>query len=151
MIPTTHTGRCQCGAVRFEARGDPLMVYACHCTICQKQSGSAFALNVLFDCATVALGGAAAAHFLRPGHEGRQWRNYFCPSCGTRLYSHWFTAAGDAPFVAVKAGTLDDTSWLKPGCHLWTSSAQPWLTFAPDDVIFPGAPEIERMPRFKRR
>jgi hypothetical protein len=148
--PTTHTGGCQCGAVRFTAHGDPVMVYACHCTICQKQSGSAFGMAVVFDRATFSLNGTAPAHFIRPGREGRQLRCYFCPSCGSRLYHQWFTAEGDAPFVNVKPGTLDDTSWLVPGCHVWTSSAQPWFRFAPDDVVFPEQPDIERMPRFKR-
>ena len=44
-----HTGRCQCGAATYEIGADPIVVYACHCTICQRQSGSAFAMAAVFD------------------------------------------------------------------------------------------------------
>ena len=142
--PTHHPGGCQCGAVRFEARGDPLMAYACHCTICQKQSGSAFGMAVVFDRTTFCLSGTEPAHFIRPGHEGRQLRCYFCPTCGSRLYHQWFTADGDAPFVNLKPGTLDDTSWLRPTAHFWVRSKQPWVALPEGDEVFATQPDLDQ-------
>lgn len=141
-----RAGGCQCGAVRYELRGDPLMVYACHCTICQKQSGSAFGMAVVFDGGALAMRGIAPTHFVRQGH-GRTFRCYFCPRCGTRIYHQWFTAEGDFPFLNVKPGTLDDTSWIRPGCHVWTRHAQPWIRFAADDLVFEQQPDLTEMPR----
>jgi hypothetical protein len=142
-----RTGGCQCGAVRYEIRGDPIMVYACHCGICQKQSGSAFAMAALFESRAFALTGAAPRHFIRQG-RGRRFRCYFCPDCGSRIHHQWFTEQGDFPFVNLKPGTLDDRSWLKPGCHVWAESAQPWIRFSEADVVFRQQPGFEDMPRF---
>jgi hypothetical protein len=144
-----HRGGCQCGAVRYEVRGNPLMIYACHCTICQRQSGSAFGMAVLFGAGDMALTGIEPAYFIRQGHS-RQFRYYFCPRCGSRIYHRWFTEAGDVPFVNIKPGTLDDTSWVRPGCHVWTQHAQSWVRFADHDVLFQQQPSLEDMPRFER-
>lgn len=132
-------GGCQCGAVRYEVVGRPAFIWACHCTICQRQSGSAFALAVVQE-AKIEITGTRPAHFVRPG-LGRSMRCYFCPECGSRIYHQWFNDDGDFPFLNLKPGTLDDTSWLKPGCHIWTQHAQPWVKFSPDDVVFVEQPE----------
>ena len=93
------------------------------------------------------ISGVKPAYFVRQGH-GRKLRCYFCPDCGTRLYHQWFTDDGDYPFLSVKPGTLADTSWLRPGCHVWTQHAQPWVTFAEDDVVFAEQPSLDDMPKF---
>lgn len=148
-MTTTHHGGCQCGAIRYGLHADPIRIYACHCTICQTQSGSAFGMAAAFDRGELKIAGIEPAHFIRQGH-GRKFRCYFCPQCGTRLYHQWFTDGGDYPFVSIKPGTLADTSWLRPGCHVWTQHAQPWVRFSDDDVIFPQQPRLEDMPRFER-
>jgi hypothetical protein len=145
-----HTGGCQCGAVRYEAAADPIMIYACHCTICQRQSGSAFGMAVVFDGRALTMTGIDPAHFIRQGH-GRKFRCYFCPECGTRIYHQWFSDSGDFPFLSIKPGTLDDTSWIAPGCHVWAQHAQPWIRFSDADVVFAQQPGLEEMPRFERR
>ena len=144
-----YTGGCQCGAVRYEIRAEPVMIYACHCTICQRQSAGAFGMAVVFEGGEIVTKGRDLAHFVRPGH-GRQIRCYFCPECGTRIYHRWFTEEGDCPFLNLKPGTLDDTSWLRPGCHVWARHAQPWVRFSEDDVVFETQPGLEDMPRFER-
>jgi hypothetical protein len=149
-MANTHSGGCQCAAITYEIAGDPLMTYACHCTICQAQSGSAFGMAAVFDAASVTMKGIEPAHFVRSGH-GRQFRCAFCPQCGTRLTHQWFTDSGDYPFVSVKPGTLSDTSWLYPGCHVWAQNAQPWIRFSDTDVVFARQPDLEAMPRFTPR
>lgn len=142
-------GGCQCGAVRYEVRGDPVMIYACHCSICQRQSGSAFGMAVVFDGRGLTMTGEQPAHFVRPGH-GRKFRCYFCAKCGTRIYHQWFTEEDDYPFLSLKPGTLDDRGWLKPGCHVWTQEAQPWIRFSDEDVVFRQQPSLDEMPRYKK-
>lgn len=143
-----RTGGCQCGALRYRVHGDPLMIYACHCTICQRQSGSAFGMAVVFEKGALSIEGPEPAYFVRPGHD-RRFRCHFCPRCGTRLYHQWFTEEIDYPFLSLKPGTLDDRSWVRPGCHVWTQHAQPWIRFTAADVVFPEQPELAQMPRFE--
>ncbi len=141
------SGGCQCGALRYEVRGKPLRTYACHCSICQKQSGSAFGLSAQFPGGSLTVTQGRLEHFVRDG-RGRKFRCYFCPSCGTRIYHQMFTDEGDLPRINLKPGTLDDRSWYKPGCHVWAENAQPWVKFPDTDVVFAQQPKPEEMPLF---
>lgn len=143
---SSYKGACQCGAVRYEVFGRSTKIWACHCTICQRQSRSAFGRGVGFQNGKIEVG-IQPAHFVRAGH-GQSARCYFCPQCGTRIYHQWFNDQGDLPYSSLKPGTLDDTSWLRPGCHVWTQHAQPGATFATDDVIFKQQPRPEEMPDY---
>jgi hypothetical protein len=111
-------GGCVCGAVRYQLDGNPLTLYACHCTKCQTRSGSAFALNMIVLQAdlTIVRGEPEAAE------SGKRKR---CSACGTGLWSERRRIPG---IVWLRAGTLDDTRWLKPAAHVWTRSAQPWFS-----------------------
>lgn len=143
-----YKGGCQGGAVRYEFFGRPAMIWACHCTICQRQSGSAFGMAVVFRDAKIEIDGTQPAHFVRPG-RGRSSRCYFCPHCGTRIYHQWFSNQGDTPLLNLKPGTLDDTSRLKPGCHMWAQHvAQPGVTYRPDDAILKQQPRPEEVPQY---
>jgi hypothetical protein len=141
------SGGCQCGAVRYEVRGRPIRTYACHCSICQKQSGSAFGLSAQFPAGSFSLTQGRLENFVRPG-RGRNIRCYFCSSCGTRVYHQMFTDEGDLPRFSLKPGTLDDRSRFRPDCHLWVENAQPWVTFWDTDVVFAQQPDPEDMPVF---
>lgn len=142
-----YSGGCQCGEVKYEISSDPLLTYACHCSVCQTQSGSAFGLAAVFQKDDLVLSGARPSHFIREGQE-RSVRCFYCQQCGTRLYHQWFTSEGDLPFVNLKAGTLIDTSWFLPGCHIWTSKALPWIRFTKEDIVFPQQPNVSEMPSF---
>ena len=126
----THTGGCQCGAVRYEVTGEPKMLVACHCTDCQRQSGSAFGETMVVDEANFRLTQGEVKTFESISAAGRGKLGAFCPDCGTRLYHKPEWRQGS---VSVKPGTLDETKWLKPTVHLWTSSKQDWVVI-PDDV-----------------
>jgi hypothetical protein len=137
-MPPPLTGRCLCGAVRYQVNDEPLVVYACHCTDCQKRSGSAFGLSmwVRRDAIEV-IQGEAALHASRHS-DGSPRVGRVCAQCGTRLWSE----PGKHPGLAVmRPGTLDDTSSLQPAAHLWTRSAQPWVVFPAGAVRFDTQPE----------
>jgi len=119
------TGHCLCGAVTYRAEAEPLSVAICHCEDCQRQSGAAFSVNVLVDRASFQLEGATLKTFQTVGEDSGQPRErIFCAECGSPLIS--ILAEAD-DMVAVKAGTLDDKSWLAPELELFTDSAQPWV------------------------
>jgi hypothetical protein len=134
------TGGCQCGAVRYAIATAPLTVYACHCTDCQRQSGSAFALSLIAPRDAVRITEGTPAVWERPGSHtasGAPADCLFCLECGARLYN---VPSRNRAIAVVKPGTLDDTSWLKPVGHIWTKSAQPWVTFAAGTLLYEAQP-----------
>jgi len=121
-----RTGGCQCGSLRYRLNGEPRMLYACHCRDCQKQSSSAFGMSLIV--AREDLEFTAGIERIKTwdtrGDDGLLKRCAFCPDCGTRIYH-----AGEPgeETVSVKAGSLDDTGWLRPLAQIWLKSAQPWI------------------------
>jgi len=118
-------GGCQCGAIRYEISAPPITVYTCHCTECQRQSGSAFAMAAVIPGAHFHITRGSPARFTRNTGAGRTMECWFCADCGTRLYHQ--PGGASYPNRNLKPGTLDDTSWLAPSIHFWTRSAQPWV------------------------
>jgi hypothetical protein len=123
-------GGCQCGAVRYAIDAEPLAVYACHCTECQTQTGSAFALSMVIKRASLAVVEGEPKEWLRRHDSGRVISCLFCGDCGTRLYHN---PHANVAVTILKPGTLDDTTWLDPVGHIWTRSAQGWVEI-PDDT-----------------
>jgi hypothetical protein len=123
------TGRCQCRSVAYKITAAPLAVYACHCTECQRQSGSAFSLSLLADRSAVVVEEGQPAVWERQHESGRVIDCVICAKCGSRLFHE---PRANTKITIVKAGNLDDTSWLFPVGHIWTRSAQPWVAIPPD-------------------
>ena len=132
-----YTGGCECGSVLYQITGEPVVVYACHCTICQTQSGSAFgmAMRILADDFQMTAGQLKC--FSRKADSGQVFTNSFCPECGTRIHHQASKAPGH---LSLKPGTLDDTTWLHPTHHVFTRSAQSWTGFPKDAQIFETVP-----------
>jgi hypothetical protein len=120
------TGGCQCGAVRYRLKGSPRMLYVCHCSDCQKQSSSAFGMSLIVDGTDIEFtrGAGRLKTWDTRGDDGGLKRCAFCPECGTRIYHA--PEADDEP-ISIKAGSLDDTAWLRPVAQIWLQSAQPWV------------------------
>jgi hypothetical protein len=114
-------GGCQCGGVRYRFEGEPLELTVCHCRECQRQSGSAFGMSLSIPASAFELTSGHLNFFEVVCDSGRIKTCAFCPTCGTRIYHR--TEAG----ISIKAGTLDDTSSLRPGSHYWTKRKQPWV------------------------
>ena len=137
MAESEFTGGCQCGAIRYEVVGMPKRQVACHCTACQRQSGSAFGMTMVVDEADFRLTKGELKTYNSKSDAGRAKLGAFCPECGTRIYHKPEWRKGT---VSVKPGTLDDTRGLKPDMHLWTSSKQPWV------IIPEGVEAYEKQP-----
>jgi hypothetical protein len=133
----SREGGCQCGRVRYRLEGSPIALAICHCSECQRQSGSAFGMSLIVPEASFQLVVGKPQSFTRDADSGSTVTCYFCGSCGTRLYHDPESRPGS---VNIKAGTLDDTSWLAPNLHVWTRSKQPWVP------IPEGVPCFERQP-----
>lgn len=121
----TKTGHCLCGSVEYSFSGDPAMVALCHCDDCQRQSGSSFSLNVGVPAANFTVDASKLKTFATTGTDSGQPRERsFCPECGSPITAV-LAEMGDLVFI--KAGTLDDRTWLKPELEIWRESAQPWV------------------------
>ena len=129
-------GGCLCGAVRYESISEPLAVMECHCRDCQKSTGGASAVAVVIPAGAFKLTRGAPKRFGSKGDSGADVYRSFCGDCGSPLFSE---PPGGAIMV-VKAGSLDDPSWLKIGGALYVSSAQPWAH------IDRALPAFEKMP-----
>ena len=136
-MPNPYLGGCQCGAVRYRITSEPIVVFACHCTICQTQSGSAFAMAARFPRESFALTKGALRSFGRLAESGQRFTNSFCPECGTRIHHQADRSPGH---ISLKPGTLDDTSWLRPSHHVFTRSAQKWVVIPSDAQAFETMP-----------
>lgn len=136
LPPLPWRGGCQCGAVRYVLHAAPLTLYACHCRECQRQTSSAFGLSLRVPAQSLEITGATKTTG-RPDPSSPPVAGTFCPECGTRLIHR----RPGAETVNIKAGTLDDTSWIRPVGHLWTRSAQPGFAPPPGPLVYDGQPE----------
>jgi hypothetical protein len=110
--------------VTYSADAEPVVQAVCHCTDCQRQTGNPFSVIVGVPRADFNVEGSTLASFATIGedHGGETHRN-FCSACGSPVFS---IAAVLPELVFIKAGSLDDASWVKPAAEAWTTSAQPW-------------------------
>ena len=134
-----HEGGCTCRRVRYRMTSRPLFVHCCHCRWCQRETGSAFALNALIESDRVVLLAGTAETVATPSASGKGQRIARCPACRMALWSH-YAGAGDA-IRFVRVGTLDEPERLAPDIHIYTASKQPWVVIPPD---VPAVPEYYR-------
>jgi hypothetical protein len=117
-------GRCLCGSVRYSCDAEPVVTAICHCPHCQKLSGGPFSLSVAVPRDSLRIEGLTLKTFDDFGESGRPVRRLFCGNCGSPIVSY-SDAIPDLAFI--KAGTLEDTSWLDPTAEIWCETAQPWV------------------------
>ena len=116
-------GGCLCGRVRYSADAEPAFVGVCHCTDCQKFSGSAFATVVAVPAPALKVTGTLKT-FTKDGGSGQPMHRRFCPECGSGVVDE---ADALPDIVMINVGTLDDRSWVKPLSAIYCDSAQPWV------------------------
>jgi len=134
--PLPLTGGCQCGRIRYRMRAQPLVFYLCHCTECQRQTSSAFGESLRFKREDLEIGPGLRC-IRRRSESGKEREGWFCPDCGVRI---WHGTRGSTE-INLKAGTLDDTSWLMPAGHIWTRSKQPFVAISADEMCYETQPE----------
>ncbi|QLC24277.1 GFA family protein [Parasphingopyxis algicola] len=134
-------GGCLCGAVRYRIETEPMPAcYACHCTDCQTQSGSAFGLQMpLFGTMLDVKGELGKGQ--RQTADGIAVSYWTCAKCAVRIYAENTARPG---IVVLRAGTLDESSALVPRAHLWVRSKQPWLVLPEDAILYDTQPETQQ-------
>jgi hypothetical protein len=116
-------GGCSCGAVRYRLTSEPLFVHCCHCLDCQRQTGSAFVVNVLIEAERVEIVAGAPQAVDAPRDDGSAQEIFRCPDCQVAVYSRY----GHRGVFFIRAGTLDDPASVSPDVHIFTRSKLPWV------------------------
>ena len=116
-------GGCACGAVRYRLTSDPLFTHCCHCLNCQRQTGSAFVINLLIETDRVELLAGDPQPVDVPRDDGSTQRIFRCPTCQVALFSQY----GRPEVRFVRGGTLDQPSTVEPDVHIFTRSKLPWI------------------------
>ncbi|MEO8136282.1 MAG: GFA family protein, partial [Betaproteobacteria bacterium] len=120
MIPDDHfpiEGRCTCGTVRYRMLTSPLFVHCCHCRWCQRETGTAFALNAMIEADRVDLPQGEVQIVDTPSNSGKGQKIARCPRCHIALWSN-YAGAGDAVRF-IRVGTLDQPDPLPPDIHIF--------------------------------
>jgi len=121
----TFEGACTCRAVRYRMESRPMFVHCCHCRWCQRETGTAFALNALIESERVSLIAGEPERVDTPSNSGKGQVIWRCPTCRIALWSNY---GGRGDFIRfVRVGTLVDPDRLPPDVHIFTSTKQPWV------------------------
>ncbi|HKD93610.1 MAG TPA: GFA family protein [Gaiellaceae bacterium] len=134
-------GGCACGEVRYRLRQSPLFVHCCHCLNCQRQTGAAFAINMLLESEYVESLGSEPERVPVPRSGAKRQQIYRCPTCKTAV---WSTYTGKS-LLFVRAGTLDDPAAITPDVHIYTRSKVPWLTLPESTPAFTSYYDMQQL------
>jgi hypothetical protein len=151
--PFVADGGCTCREIRFRLNVRPLIVHCCHCRWCQRETGTAFALNAVVETDRVELLSGQPETVYTPSESGKGQNIVRCPVCRVAVWSHYPQAG--PPIAFIRVGTLDDPAAFPPDVHIYTASKQPWVVLPSDAGAFPefyNVPEVwpaEALQRFK--
>ena len=140
MIPkfssTGRPGGCNCGEIRYLVTRPFVTAYICHCHRCQKRTGSAFSMSVVIPAGGLQVIAGELHSTERRLENGAPNFSWLCPTCYTRTH----TRREGSRTINLRAGTLDDTSDIRPMAQFWTESAQPWALVTEDILSYPQQP-----------
>jgi hypothetical protein len=134
-------GGCACGALRYRLASEPLFIHCCHCSSCQRQTGSAFVINLLIEADRVEITEGAPRPVDVPRDGGGVQRIFRCPNCQVAVFSEY----GRPQIRFVRGGTLDDPADLTPDVHIFTRSKLPWVRLPSKTPAFEAFYEVEKL------
>lgn len=126
-ISQTRDGGCTCGQVRYQVTSEPMIVHCCHCRGCQQNSGSAFALNALFEADRVRLISGKVEKITVPTPSGTGQDITRCSSCKVAVWSNYNMGGLREHVRFIRVGTMDNPDQFSPDVHIYTCSKQPWV------------------------
>ena len=129
-------GGCLCGKVSYSGDAEPIFMGVCHCSNCQKGSGTAFNVVVAVPKPAITVQGSLKT-FQGRGDSGKATYRRFCPECASPIA---IEAEVMPDVVMIPTGTLVDASWVKPAMQIYCDSAQPWVALGGGIQRFPKMP-----------
>jgi hypothetical protein len=122
-MSVAREGGCACGAIRYRLTSDPLFVHCCHCLNCQRQTGSAFVINLLIEADRLELLAGDPQPVDVPRDDGSKQPIWRCSTCQVAVFSQYT----HPQLRFVRGGTLDDPAGVAPDVHIFTRSKLPWV------------------------
>ena len=122
-------GGCTCRQVRYRMSTKPLFVHCCHCRWCQRETGSAFALNAMIESDRVQLLCGDVTVIDTPSNSGKGQLISRCRRCQVAVWSSYAGAGAAIRFIRV--GSLDEPAKMPPDIHIYIASKQPWVQLPP--------------------
>ncbi|MGI9284894.1 MAG: GFA family protein [Pseudomonadales bacterium] len=101
MTADTFEGGCTCGAIRYRMESQPLFVHCCHCYWCQRETGTAFALNAMIEADRVTLLQGKPEITLTPSNSGKGQKFWRCPQCRIAVWSNYSGAGEKVHFLRI--------------------------------------------------
>ena len=124
------SGGCLCGAVRYEAQGEPFGSGVCHCRTCRKANGAPMVAWFSVKAAAFTLVSGALTRFASSDHAERG----FCKICGSQIV---FDDHRYPDEIDIATASLDDEGAVTPEFHIWTRSQLPWVKLADGLPTYP--------------
>ncbi len=112
-----------------------MFVHCCHCRWCQRETGTAFALNALIEAERVSLIAGEPEPVHTPSNSGKGQVIWRCPTCKIALWSNYGGLGDLIRFIRV--GTLLEPDHFPPDVHIFTSTKQPWVVLPAGAAVFP--------------
>jgi len=128
-----YSGGCTCGEVRYKVSAKPLIVHACHCRWCQRQTGGPHVINALYEAELIALTDGRVENINTPSPSGNGQVIARCPSCRIAVWSNYYFGGLKERVRFLRVGTLDNPDAMPPDVHIFTSTKMPWYIIPPGD------------------
>jgi hypothetical protein len=137
-LPIPFKGGCMCGALQYESNAAPAAVVCCHCTDCQRRTGSAFGISVIVPREAFKKTSGEASTWISRRESGNAINLQSCVVCSTRC---WAEQEANPRFLMIIGGTLDDAAILQPNAHIYTATKQAWVTIPENVIAAEGEPD----------
>jgi len=138
MNQKRYMGQCHCGHVLFGFSGKAITCYACHCTDCQKSSGTAFSTNMLVERVELTHV-SGTTEIIEYEFNNRVLQRHQCCRCATAL---WLNYSDKIKYASIQTGTFQSQDWFEPIAHLWLRSSLPWIPIPDHQAKFETQPEL---------
>lgn len=129
----TCKGGCTCGQFRYRAIATPLIVHACHCRWCQRQTGTSHALNALYEAEMIEVATGEVENITVPSPGGKGQVIARCPNCRIAVWSNYYFGGMRERVRFLRVGTLDNPDLMPPDVHIYTSTKMPWFVIPEGD------------------
>jgi hypothetical protein len=133
-----YLGNCTCGQVKFRLNSEPLTLYACHCTDCQRRSGGALLLSMWVYRESLEVLEGTPELVSSIANDGRERKNKVCSACQIRL---WSEPVNRPKLAILRPGTLEQAKSFVPIAHQYVRSALPWFVFPAGVRLYDAAPD----------
>ena len=135
-------GGCLCGAITYEVSSDPLNMWNCHCDDCRKMTGASFATNVFVKLEDLTITKGTPTTYQHSAESGNIKTFEFCSMCGSQVLGH---ISARPEIRAVRVGSIDDASFVRPWANCYSSKALPCTHLADDLDNFEAMPEAAKL------